>query len=126
MDARIHETDTPAQLESEETHGAIVAQDSVVGTGGFEPPTPSVSGKCSTTELRAFVASPSVRGGSVSRKLDPVTNIRWWHNQALRVRPHIRYLLSSAANGGRNGSRTNRAYFLLRLPGGDGLRALPV
>src|SRR5215469_8115522 len=26
----------------------------MVGTGGFEPPTPSVSGKCSPTELRAW------------------------------------------------------------------------
>lgn len=25
----------------------------MVGTGGIEPPTPSVSGKCSPTELRA-------------------------------------------------------------------------
>ena len=26
----------------------------MVGTGGFEPPTPSVSGKCSPPELRAY------------------------------------------------------------------------
>ena len=26
----------------------------VVGTGGIEPPTPAVSGRCSPTELRAF------------------------------------------------------------------------
>ncbi len=27
----------------------------MVGTGGIEPPTPSVSGKCSPTELRAYI-----------------------------------------------------------------------
>ena len=27
----------------------------MVGTGGIEPPTPSVSGKCSPTELRACI-----------------------------------------------------------------------
>jgi hypothetical protein len=29
----------------------------MVGTGGFEPPTPAVSGRCSPTELRAFSGS---------------------------------------------------------------------
>jgi hypothetical protein len=31
-----------------------VGEGRMVGTGGFEPPTPSVSGKCSPTELRAW------------------------------------------------------------------------
>src|ERR1700726_558554 len=37
-------------------HADIVAKIrwKVVGTGGIEPPTPSVSGKCSPAELRAF------------------------------------------------------------------------
>ena len=32
---------------------SIRPKDSMVGTGGIEPPTPSVSGKCSPAELRA-------------------------------------------------------------------------
>ena len=59
-----------------------------------------MSGKCSTTELRAFVASLTVRCGSIGRNPDPVTNIRGAGNQALRERPRAAYLLSSAANGG--------------------------
>jgi hypothetical protein len=37
-------------------HELVVAKNGgkVVGTGGIEPPTPSVSGKCSPAELRAF------------------------------------------------------------------------
>jgi predicted PurR-regulated permease PerM len=96
MFARIHETDALLVLEAEENHDPIVAKDKLVGTGGFEPPTPSVSGKCSTTELRAFVANP---GGVISREPDPVTNIRRPGNQGLRERPPAAYLISSAANG---------------------------
>ena len=61
MFARIHETDALLVLEAEENHDPIVAEDKLVGTGGFEPPTPSVSGKCSTTELRAFVPKSNGR-----------------------------------------------------------------
>jgi predicted PurR-regulated permease PerM len=58
-----------------------------------------VSGKCSTTELRAFVASLSVLGGCIGRNPDPVTNIGRASNQGLRERPPAAYLLSFAANG---------------------------
>ncbi len=34
-------------------YGRIKILKIMVGTGGIEPPTPSVSGKCSPTELRA-------------------------------------------------------------------------
>ena len=99
MDARSHETNAHAELKAGETHDAIIAKDKLVGTGGFEPPTPSVSGKCSTTELRAFVASLSVLGGCIGRNPESVTNIPSAGNQALRERPSAAYLLSFAANG---------------------------
>ena len=122
MDARIHETDAPAELESGKTHGAIVAKDRVVGTGGFEPPTPSVSGKCSTTELRAFVANPGGRDRPRPRsgnKYPPT-------GQPRPPRATARGLSAKLCRQRRHdGSRTNRTYFLLRLPGPDGLRALP-
>jgi predicted PurR-regulated permease PerM len=41
-----------------------------------------------------------IRGGCIGRNPDPVTNIGRAGNQALRERPRIAYLLSSAANGG--------------------------
>ena len=60
MDARSHETDAHAELEAGETHDAIIAKDKLVGTGGFEPPTPSVSGKCSPAELTAREAEAGI------------------------------------------------------------------
>src|SRR5512146_2494857 len=100
MDARIHETGAHAELEAGKTHDAIIAKDRLVGTGGFEPPTPSVSGKCSTTELRAFVASLAVQGGYIGRNPESVTNIPSAGNQGLRERPRRAYLICFAANGG--------------------------
>src|SRR5262249_41279737 len=35
----------------------VSSSESMVGTGGIEPPTPSVSGKCSPAELRAYSAA---------------------------------------------------------------------
>ena len=32
----------------------LILKKKMVGTGGFEPPTLAVSGRCSPTELRAF------------------------------------------------------------------------
>src|SRR5581483_5475863 len=42
------------------------APNRMVGTGGFEPPTPSVSGKCSPAELRAFCCKVARRPGAAS------------------------------------------------------------
>jgi predicted PurR-regulated permease PerM len=55
-----------------------------------------VSGKCSTTELRAFVLNP---GGCIGRNPDPVTNIGRLGNQGPRERPPAAYLISLAADG---------------------------
>jgi hypothetical protein len=44
----------------------------MVGTGGFEPPTPSVSGKCSPTELRAW---NRLSLENRSKQQQPVTDI---------------------------------------------------
>jgi predicted PurR-regulated permease PerM len=68
----------------------------MVGTGGFEPPTPSVSGKCSPTELRAFVANP----GGLNRPQPRSGNKYLPTGQpSFRERPRAGHLLSSAANG---------------------------
>src|SRR5690348_6938021 len=101
MGARIRQTGAQAEPKAGKIHDASIAKDRLVGTGGFEPPTPSVSGKCSTTELRAFVANS---GGSSRRNPDPVTNIGWPGNQALAERPRCAHLISSAANGGAEGA----------------------
>src|SRR5450755_3576451 len=108
MDARSHETDAHAELEAGETHDTTIAKDRLVGTGGFEPPTPSVSGKCSTTELRAFVASLGVLGGCIGRNPDPVTNIGRAGNQGLRRATAHRLSAKLCRQRRRDGSRANR------------------
>src|ERR1700683_4416935 len=95
MDARNHETDTHKVLESREAHDASIAKDRLVGTGGFEPPTPSVSGKCSTTELRAFVANPGRQHRPRSRSANKYPP-RGQPTRA-RARPPVPYLISFAA-----------------------------
>src|ERR1700680_2619816 len=111
-----------AELTVRETHGPIVAKDELVGTGGIEPPTPSVSGKCSPAELRAFAANPGGLLGPQPRS----ANKNPTRGQPRAPRATACGLSDKLCRQRRrDGSRTNRVYFLLRLPGRDGLRALP-
>ncbi len=70
----------------------------MVGTGGFEPPTPSASRKCSPTELRAF----ELRAFAVKpnrHSIDPLTKIQIPGNQRRARGPTDAYLINFAANG---------------------------
>ena len=78
MDARIREADARGWQAAGKSHEISIAESGLVGTGGFEPPTPSVSGKCSPTELRAFGARSC---GPKRRKHDPLTDIAEAGNQ---------------------------------------------
>src|SRR3974390_1712503 len=82
MDARIREADARGWQAAGKSHEFSIAESGLVGTGGFEPPTPSVSGKCSTTELRAFVPDRDLRGGSPARSPESLTDIPSVGNRA--------------------------------------------
>ena len=48
-----HQHDVVSDLGGGDSEGERISEGSVVGTGGIEPPTPTVSRWCSPTELRA-------------------------------------------------------------------------
>ena len=74
----------------------------MVGTGGIEPPTPSVSGKCSPAELRAFgyeIWNGKIKQTERLTKFIAPSNGRSYKGNGLRYKypPH---LLSFATGAG--------------------------